>query len=130
MIDLSPLAAGTGPASMAYFDPASPDQRLVLHAARPRDWHPAMPVVFVHHGVARNGRDYRDFWLPHVDEGAFLAIAIEFPESSFPEHLWYNFGNLHNKDGTSNTRDRWTFGIDPRLFAALQAQGITTTRRY
>lgn len=89
-----------------------------------------MPVVFVHHGVARNGPDYRDFWLPHVDQGGILAIAIEFPEDSFPEYLWYNFGNLHGKDGTANPRDRWTFGIDPRLFAALKAQGITTAPRY
>jgi hypothetical protein len=130
MTDLSPLVAATGSASLTYFDQAFPDQRLVLHAARPRGWHPAMPVVFVHHGVARNGPDYRDFWLPHVDQGSILAIAIEFPEDSFPEYLWYNFGNLHGKDGTANPRDRWTFGIDPRLFAALRAQGITTAPHY
>ena len=114
-------------ASLPYFDPAFPDRSLILHAARPRDWHPGLPVVFVHHGVARNGRDYRDYWLPHVDAGAMLAIAIEFPEASFPEYLWYNFGNLHAKDGTPNPREQWTFGIDTRLFAALRAQGITTT---
>jgi hypothetical protein len=130
MIDLAPLVAAAGPASVTYFDPVFPDQRLVLHAARPQNWHPAMPVVFVHHGVARNGLDYRDFWLPHVDQGGVLAIAIEFPEASFPEYLWYNFGNLHAKDGTPNPRERWTFGIDPRLFAALKAQGITTAPRY
>jgi hypothetical protein len=59
-----------------------------------------------------------------------LAISIEFPEASFPEYLWYNFGNLHTKDGKPNPRARWTFGIDARLFAALRAQGITTTSRY
>src|ERR1700732_5145803 len=80
MIDLSPLVDAPGPRSLAYFDPAFPDRSLVLHAARPRDWHPDLPVVFVHHGVTRNGPDYRDYWLPHVDAGAMLAIAIEFPE--------------------------------------------------
>jgi hypothetical protein len=130
MIDLSPLVASPGPQSLPYLDPAFPDQPLILHAARPQDWHPGLPIVFVHHGVARNGPDYRDYWLPHVDEGGFLAIAIEFPEASFPEYLWYNFGNLHAKDGTANPRDRWTFGIDPRLFATLRAQGITTAPRY
>lgn len=102
----------------------------MLHAARPADWDPTYPVVLVHHGVARNGRDYRDYWLPHVDHGRMLAIAIEFPEASFPEYLLYNFGNLHTKDGTPNPKARWTFGIGPRLFDALVAQGITTTRRY
>jgi hypothetical protein len=122
--------ASEGSRSLPYLDPAFPDRELILHAARPYDWHPGMPVVFIHHGVARNGPDYRDYWLPHVDAGAILAIAVEFPEASFPEYLWYNFGNLRAKDGTPNPRERWTFGIDARLFAALGAQGIATTRRY
>ena len=89
-----------------------------------------MPVVFLHHGVKRNGGDYRDYWLPHVDAGGVLAISIEFPERSFPEHLWYNFGNLRAKDGTPVPRVAWTFGVDSRLFAALRSQGITTTWQY
>src|SRR5215470_715159 len=85
---------------------------------------------WLHHGVARNGRDYRDYWLDLVDDIGVLAISIEFPETSFPEHLWYHFGNLHDKNGTLNPREEWTFGIDERLFAALRAQRITTKRRY
>jgi hypothetical protein len=64
----------------------------VLHAARPRDYHVGTPVLFVHHGVGRNGRDYRDYWLNLVDKAGILAVSIEFPEVSFPEHLWYHFG--------------------------------------
>jgi hypothetical protein len=84
----------------------------------------------VHHGVARNGRDYRDYWLPHAESAGILVIAIEFPQAGFPEYLWYNFGNLHASDGTPNPRSQWTFGIGPRLFDALRAQGITRTERY
>jgi hypothetical protein len=130
VMDLAPLVAAPGEASLPYFDPAFPDRQLILHAATPRDWHPGLPVLLVHHGVARNGRDYRDYWLPHADAGRMLVIAIEFPEASFPEYLWYNFGNLHAADGTPNPREQWTFGIDSRLFQALCAQGLTTTRRY
>jgi len=129
-MDLSPLTVRPGANALAYFDAAFPDQRLVLHAARPADWHKQQPVVLIHHGVARNGQDYRDYWLPHVDAGGYLAIAIELPEDSFPEYLWYNFGNLHTKDGQSNPRAQWTFGIGPRLFQALRRQGITTAPRY
>ena len=130
VIDLSPLVAAGGETSLRYVDPVFPDQPLLLHAARPRDWHNGMPVLFVHHGVARNGRDYRDFWLPHVDDGAMLAISIEFPEASFPEYLWYNFGNLHASDGKPNPRAQWTFGIDTRLFETFRDQRITTAPRY
>jgi hypothetical protein len=130
MIDLAPLIAQPGPRSLPYFDPAFPDQMLVLHAARPTDWTPECPVLFVHHGVARNGQDYRDYWLPHVDTGGILVISVEFPEASFPEYLWYNFGNLHSATGSRNPREQWTFAIDGRLFDALRGQGITTASRY
>src|ERR1700742_2174425 len=118
MAHLSPLVERAGANSMPYYDSEFPTQRLVLHTARPVAWRPDLPVVLIHHGVARNGRDYRDYWLNHVNVGGFLAIAIEFPEESFPEYLWYNFGNLHTKDGRSNPRTQWTFGIGPRLFDA------------
>nr|WP_294510783.1 alpha/beta hydrolase [uncultured Rhodopila sp.] len=129
MTDLTPLAATAGAVSLPYCDPAFPGRLLILHAACPAAWHPGMPVLFVHHGVNRNGRDYRDYWMPHVDRG-FLAIAIEFPHAAFPEHLWYNFGNLRAADGAANPRLDWTFGIDSRLFAALHEQGITTAHGY
>lgn len=115
---------------MDYRDPVLVDRALVLHAARPRTWSPALPVLFVHHGVRRNGRDYRDYWLSHVDACGLLAIAIEYPDETFPEYLWYNFGNLHTAEGAPNPRALWTFGVGPRLFDALRAQGLTEVDRY
>jgi len=130
MIELTHLVDAPGAYSMPYVDPAFPDRPLVLHAARPRQYDAATPVLFAHHGVRRNGRDYRDYWLYLVDEARVLAIAIEFPEASFPEYLWYHFGNLHTKDGTPNPREAWTFGIDVRLFEQLHAQGVTSRQSY
>jgi hypothetical protein len=121
MIDLSRLVEAPGASSLPYVDPAFPNHPLVLHAARPRDYHTGTPVLFVHHGVRRNGKDYRNYWLELVDEAGILAIAIEFPEASFPQYLWYHFGNLHDKDGTLNRREEWTFGIDERLFDLFRA---------
>jgi hypothetical protein len=128
--DLSSLVDTPGAHSMPYFDPAFPDRTLLLHSACPRRHDPATPVLFVHHGVGRNGADYRDYWMKLVDEGGVLAISIEFPEQSFPEYLWYHFGNLHDDSGTPNPREQWTYGIDERLFAALQDQGLTHRQRY
>ena len=130
MTELTRLVDAPGASSLPYVDPAFPDRPLVLHAARPRQYDAATPVLFAHHGVRRNGRDYRDYWLDLVDEASVLAIAIEFPEASFPEYLWYHFGNLHTKDGTPNPREAWTFGIDVRLFEQLHAQGVTSRQSY
>jgi hypothetical protein len=126
--DLTALVACPGPASLPYHDPAFPDRPLVLHAACPPEWHAGLPVLFVHHGVGRNGRDYRDWWLPNARD--MLVIAIEFPEASFPEYLCYNFGNLHDADGAPRPRERWTFAIPERVFVTLRRQGITTAARY
>ena len=130
MTALNHLTANPGPASLDYHDPVFPTRTLILHAARPRAFTPETPVLFVHHGVARNGRTYRDYWLDLVDDAKILAISIEVPEATFPEYLWYNFGNLHGKDGTANPRADWTFGIVPRLFDTLRAEGVTRRERY
>jgi poly(3-hydroxybutyrate) depolymerase len=130
MTDLSRLVAAPGAHSLRYIDPMFPDRPLVLHAARPHAFTPETPVLLVHHGVGRNGAAYRDYWQKLVDEAGILAIAIEFPEASFPDYLRYHFGNLHNEDGTPNPRTQWTYGVDERLFSALQDQGVTAQRRY
>ena len=129
MIDLVRLLEEPA-TSLPYNDPAFPDRPLVLHATPPRDFDTGTPVLFVHHGVRRNGRDYRDYWLDLVDEAGVLAISIEFPERSFPDHLSYQFGNLHDQEGRPNSREQWTFSVVERLFDALLAQGITTRQRY
>lgn len=128
MTDLSPLTLAN--ASLPYQDPAFPGQTLILHSAGPDRHRPDTPVLFVHHGVARNGRDYRDYWIDHARDLDLFVVSIEFPEATFPAYLWYNFGNLHAKDGTANPREAWSFGIIPRLFDAMRAQGITTRERY
>ena len=128
MTDLSPLILAN--ASLPYHDLAFPGQTLILHTAGPDRHRPDTPVLFVHHGVARNGRDYRDYWIDHARDLDLFVVSIEFPEATFPAYLWYNFGNLHAKDGTANPREAWSFGIIPRLFDAMRAQGITTRERY
>jgi predicted esterase len=130
MSDLQQLVAAPGARTLIYRDPVFPDRPLVLHGARPQRYDPDTPILLVHHGVGRNGADYRDYWLPLVDEAGILAISVEFPEASFPEYLWYNFGNLHDTDGRPMPRDQWTFGIDDRLFAALRGCGVTRRNRY
>jgi poly(3-hydroxybutyrate) depolymerase len=127
---LQGLVANPGANSLAWHDAAFPDQTLFLHAARPQRYTPQTPLLFVHHGVGRNGAAYRDYWLPLVEQHDLLAIAIEFPEDSFPDYLRYHFGNLHNEDGTPNPREQWTYGIIPRLFDLLRQAGVTQRERY
>ena len=116
MTDLSRLVDAPGAHTLVYADPAFPDRPLLLHSARPQYFDADTPVLIVHHGVGRTGRDYRDYWLRLVNEAGILAIAVEFTEEAFPDYLWYHFGNLHDEKGTPNPREQWTYGIDERLF--------------
>lgn len=130
MNDLSALVAAPGRYSLAYRDPVFPERTLILHSARPVRHSSDTPVLFVHHGVARNGEAYRDYWLPYVDDAGIIVISVEFPEATFPEYLWYHFGNLHSEDGTPNPREQWTYGIIPRLFDAMRSRGVTSRQQY
>ena len=127
---LRAIVAIPGPNTQAWHDAAFPGKPLFLHAARPAEYSAATPVLFVHHGVGRNGAAYRDYWLPLAEAHGLLAIAIEFTEASFPDYLRYHFGNMHNEDGTPNPREQWTYGVVPRLFDALREAGVTTRETY
>ena len=122
---LSALIAAPGANDLAWEDSALPGRGLVLRSARPVRFTAETPVLFVHHGVGRNGADYRDYWLPLVDAADVLVIAPEFPVAGFPGAAWYNFGNRMDTDGTTKPREEWTYGVPGRVFAALRAQGVT-----
>jgi hypothetical protein len=126
----SPLVATAGANDLPWTDPALPLQPLTLRSARPRRFSPDTPVLFVHHGVRRNGGDYRDFWLPLVDEADVLVVVPEFSNESFPAARSYNFGNRVDEHNAPLPREQWTYGVGARVFAALRAAGITRRRTY
>jgi poly(3-hydroxybutyrate) depolymerase len=128
--DLRAVTARAGSSDVPYVDPAFPDRPLILRIARPKDYDADTPVLFVHHGVRRNGYDYRDFWLPLVDKADVLVIAPEFSEEHFPKPPWYNFGNLRDEAGKLRPREQWTYGIVGRLFGALRRDGVTRRTGY
>ncbi len=128
--DLACLVAKPGANAFEYHDAAFPGRPLTLYSARPIQYDANTPILFVHHGVGRNGADYRDYWLPMIDEFGVLAIAVEFSEAAFPDYLWYHFGNMHSEDGTPNPREQWTYGVVERLFTALREQDVTKRRTY
>lgn len=130
MTDLSPLLARPGANDLDWEDPALPGRRIILRSARPRHLSPQTPVLFVHHGVNRNGYDYRDYWLPLVDEADVLVIAPEFPAEHFPGSAWYNFGNRTDDEGRAKPRDQWTYGVDQKVFALLRNQALTERARF
>jgi poly(3-hydroxybutyrate) depolymerase len=130
MGDLRDLVAHAGANDIDYFDPNLPGHKLTLRSARPADCDADTPVLFVHHGVARNGGDYRDYWLPLVDAAKLLVIVPEFSHEAFPGSAWYNYGNRVDPHHQPKPRAEWTYGVDGRLFAALREAGVTRVRKH
>jgi hypothetical protein len=130
MIDLRPLLARPGRNDLDFELPTLPGRRIVLHSARPRHFTFATPVLFVHHGVLRNGGEYRDFWLKLVDKANLLVIAPEFPDAGFPRAAWYNFGNRSTAAGREKPREQWTYGLDKIIFDGLRDQDLTRRRTF
>jgi pimeloyl-ACP methyl ester carboxylesterase len=124
------LAAKAGANELADVDPMFPDRPMMLRSACPKGIGPATRVVFAYHGAARNGGDYRDFWLPFVDETNLLVIAPEFPLASFPGTGIYNFGAVVGDDGSLHSRNNWSYAIHRRVFAGLQEAGVVHCRGY
>jgi hypothetical protein len=130
LTDLRGLVAKAGVNDTWYQDPHLPGRPVLLRAARPERYSPTTPLLFAHHGDLRNGGDYRDYWLPLVDEANLLVVVPEFPSSTYPGAAWYNLGNRVDETGRTRPREEWTYGVPARVFASLRSQSATAWRCY
>ena len=82
-------------------------------------------IVFVMHGVKRNGEQYRDDWVSHSEKHRFLLIVPEFSEQYYPKSTYYQFGNIINQN-----ENKWTFSAIEHLFDFIRAQEQMTADTY
>ncbi len=73
-------------------------------------------IVFVMHGLKRNGEKYRDAWIPHAKQGNFLLLVPEFSKRKYPGSAGYNLGNMFSSSGTKNDEASWSFTVIEDLF--------------
>jgi poly(3-hydroxybutyrate) depolymerase len=73
-------------------------------------------IVFVMHGVKRNGEKYRDEWIPYAKRGSFLLLVPEFSKKDYPRSAGYNLGNMFSPSGAKNDKSLWSFTIIEDIF--------------
>jgi hypothetical protein len=100
------------------------DRPFTLNTYRPYRYTPDRPVVFVQHGVLRNGDDYRDFWIPAADKHNVLIVAPTFSNEIWPGTESYNNGRVFTPSGNVRPVDGWTYVLVERVFNDLRAAGI------
>lgn len=102
------------------------ERPLTLNTYRPPTYTADRPVVFVQHGVLRNGDDYRDFWIPAADKHNLLVVAPTFSNEAWPGVESYNNGRAVTDSGSVRPTAAWTYALLERIFADLRASGVTT----
>jgi hypothetical protein len=102
------------------------DRPFTLQTYRSHGYTPDRPVVFVQHGVLRNGDDYRDFWIPAADKHNLLIVAPTFSNDIWPGTESYNNGRVYSMGGNVRPVSGWTYVLVERVFNDLRAAEITS----
>jgi poly(3-hydroxybutyrate) depolymerase len=88
------------------------------------------PVVFVMHGIKRNGHDYLNDWAPYSERDHFLLVVPEFSAKEFPGDEGYIYGNTVDPAGKPVPREKWSFSVIEPAFDAVRAQLGSTAGKY
>ena len=127
---LAAALARPGRAAVPFHDAAGDPARLItLHCYRAAGHRPEHPVVFIQHGMGRNGDEYRDYWLPAADRHGLLLVAPTYGAADWPTAAHYNNGLPLDSAGQRRPRESWGFASPARVMAALQQAGVTTRER-
>ncbi|MCC6682814.1 MAG: hypothetical protein IT445_18090 [Phycisphaeraceae bacterium] len=122
------LSRGSG--SFQFVDQqGNRDKPLTVWTYVPADAKRDSPIVFVMHGVRRNGRDYRDNWIEHARKHNFLLLVPEFSEDDYPSEA-YQQGNILSEQGSPNPPAQWTFTAIEHLFDYFIQISSSTSEGY
>jgi len=117
-----------GASSFQHVD-AITNRPMTVWTYRPRALGPAAKVVFVLHGMNRDGERYRDQWQSHAESRNFLVVVPEFDARSFSEYA-YQRGNVADSEGNFVDKSRWTFNTIEELFDVVRPAARLRTARY
>lgn len=125
----TPLAFAPGKGRLSFSDWAGPALPIWYHA--PAKITPDTKIVFVMHGMARNGDEYRDQWSDLAAKYGFLLLVPTFGNADFPGFESFNYGNVIGPDGRRRPQEQWAFTAIERIFDQVRGStGITAPRYY
>jgi poly(3-hydroxybutyrate) depolymerase len=122
------LARGAGQFQFVD-DQGNRDRPITVWTYVPKDLRDDSPVVFVMHGVHRNGQGYRDNWVDHARKMKFLLVVPEFSEKDYPGDT-YATGNMLDKAGNPIDPAKWAFTAIERLFDRVKAMSGNKSKTY
>lgn len=121
----------SGPGSFVFRDlTGNPDKPLTVWYYRPRQASSRSPILFVMHGLKRDGEVYRDAWIKYAEKYQTLLLVPEFSDEHYPGSEMYNLGNMWQTAGRPAPRSRWTFAVIEHLFDHVKALTGNTSSEY
>lgn len=104
--------------------------RLPVFVHLPRSGRAEARVVFVMHGVFRDGDRYRDEWRDLADKHNLIIVVPTFGQKDFPSARSYNLGNILDAKGRRNPRAQWSFTAIEPLFDEIVCRVSGDQRGY
>jgi poly(3-hydroxybutyrate) depolymerase len=117
-------------AAHEHFDLVQAGRRITVWMFLPPGSSTQTPVVFVMHGVARDGERYLIDWIPLAREKKFLLVVPEFSKEQFVGVEGYIYGNTVDPAGRPLPREQWSFSAIEPVFDAVKARTGNKTGRY
>jgi pimeloyl-ACP methyl ester carboxylesterase len=109
--------------------PLAAERPLDIWAHVPESAHRDSPVVFVLHGMGRNGEQYRNAWVQPAETHGFVVIVPEFSSEHYPGADHYNLGRIFQADGSRRDPSLWSYSqIEPVFQDARARLGLARER--
>src|SRR4051794_21153382 len=87
-----------GPGSFKFIDnDGNPDKPIRAWYFCPEHPTKSMPIVFVMHGVNRDGKRYRNDWQDYAEQYRFLLLCPEFDAKNYSTDA-YQWGNMFDEN--------------------------------
>lgn len=103
-----------GSSQITFSGWAGPTLPVFLH--HPQSAGADSPIIFVMHGVNRDGDRYRDEWRDLAEQHGFIVVVPNFGREHFPTTASYNLGNIFDEMQKASPRAQWSFSAIEPLF--------------
>ncbi len=124
--ECAPLADGSS--QIVFSGWSGPKLPVFVH--KPRTAGADSRIVFVMHGVQRDGDRYRDEWRDLAEKHNLIVVVPTFGRKDFPTTSSYNLGNIVDAKGRKTPKAKWSFSAIEPLFDDIVCRVSGNQRGY
>lgn len=124
--DCQPLAQGSSKIDFSGW--SGPKLPVFVH--KPQTAGANSRIVFIMHGVLRDGDRYRDEWRDLAEKHNLIIVVPTFGRKDFPTTGSYNLGNIVDEKGRKNPHEKWSFSVIEPLFDEIVCRVVSNQRGY